>query len=225
MKKVIEFNVRNEYKCEEILKLANNNVICAYKKTSFVNDKVTGESEGLCELNDFISLKGNEPLNNVNLMMYKKEIEQIYVNNCPDYTEFYKKLDDVIINNPYTYIQNNKDWGLYRLSTFNNSLYDCNGEELPKGIQFNFLNGHMNNGNYDLEAALEMLEQREDIKFQKGENIVMSISGCVEGDKHLSFIWTPSKEDYDEIKNINISYKKYRYIINKIFGIKSIWED
>lgn len=220
MRKIIEFNTKKEIEYKEILTV-NDGSICAYKNTVYINGKEEHSYEGLCYLKDLLELKDNKGLPGADLTMYKKEVENVFINNNPNNAHFYEKVKPLKIDNPYTYAENNTDWGLYSISYSSNSIYDHNKEELPKGIYFDYMNGHTSNDEFDLEDMLRRLQEREDIKFQEGEDKILDIPyyNRERGrDRYLKFIWTPNKEDYDAVKKLNYHSKHYD-IITKILGI------
>lgn len=220
MEKVIEFSTKKVLEYNELLTLKEG-VVCAYKNTVYINTKEEYSHEGICYLKDLLELKDNKGLPGIDLVMYKKEVQNVFINNNPNNIHFYENIDPLKINNPYSYTKNNNDWGLYYIKCSNNSIYDHNNEELPHGIYFDYTSGHISNDMFNLEDMLKRLKQRKDIKFNNGENKILPIPlyNCYMGkNRYLKFLWTPSKEDYELIKNLNY-HSRYEYIIENIFGI------
>jgi hypothetical protein len=220
MIKTIEFNTKKEIEYKEILTV-NDGSICAYKNTVYINGKEEYLNEGICYLKDLLELKDNKGLPGIDLTVYKKDVENVFINNSPNNIHFYEKIKPLKIDNPYTYIENNTDWGLYSISFSSNSIYDYNKEELPKGIYFDYINGHISNDVFDLEDMLEKLQKRKDIKFAKDEDKILEIpyyNRERDRNRYLKFIWTPNKEDYDTIKNLN-HHSRYENIIKRILCI------
>jgi hypothetical protein len=100
---------------------------------------------------------------------------------------------------------------IVRLNREDNSLWDVEGRLIPTGIYFNYLMGHMNNGCYDLDKALEILIQRSDIifAFATGEPTKQNVLPQMHQVPYyntspscatmLNFYWTPSQEQAEYI--------------------------
>lgn len=82
--------------------------------------------------------------------------------------------------------------------------HDWQGVPMACAIAFDYLSARMNNGQYDLERALEILKARKDIRFwgatrweKDGE--IRRVPGYNQSrgcHTFISFVWMPSREDY-----------------------------
>lgn len=82
--------------------------------------------------------------------------------------------------------------------------YDWKGVPMACALAFDYISARMNDGQYDLPRALEILKARKDIRFwgadhweKDGEVLQVPgynrSRGCRE---YISFVWMPSREDY-----------------------------
>jgi hypothetical protein len=116
--------------------------------------------------------------------------------------------------------------------------YDWQGVPMSCAIAFDYISARMNDGQYDLKRALEILKARSDIRFwgadsweKDGE--VRTVpgynrsSGCRE---FISFVWMPSREDYLKMwaracsygNKTHSSVERYRAIFDEdLLGLRA----
>lgn len=221
--KTIEYTTKKEILYKELLKTSKGETICVYKQVIYINNKEISSSEGICNLISIQQLTANNRLTRMtSLTMFKKNIEDYFLKNNPNTCEFFKKLESYEIKKPYSYMKNNDNWGLYIYDNCSWSLFDYNGEELPKGIFFSYIDACVDNSNYDLEEMLELLKNRNDVVFKDNQNKILSIPSynCNRyTHSYLEFLWIPNPETFKKVKEFRDSYNRYNYIIENIFGL------
>lgn len=91
-----------------------------------------------------------------------------------------------------------------------NMVFDRKDEPFATAMYFSYMDGGIDNGHYHLDRALEILKQRNDIKFLNGRNYLELESKAIRipsynaeryRNEYLQFIWMPSREDYVKMWN------------------------
>jgi len=99
------------------------------------------------------------------------------------------------------------------VSGWDNSITDLNGNVLPQAMHINYIDGPLDNKNYNLPKALQILEARDDIMLKanryyygndasEGNKYIQEIEhyNQDEGRTHyIEAVWTPSAEDYIKV--------------------------
>lgn len=215
MKKEILYTIKREI---EYLPVINNFYVFKEKITIGNNEPVIKEGITTNVVND---IKQEEAIPISEYRLYNKEILDFARKNLFSRQETLKKFEEYQVKNPFTYFSNNelKDVKLLHLHYYDYSIRDINNKKLPTAIYFDYIQAGMHNGIYDLKEVLEILKQRNDIKFLK-EGII-SIPYYNSDDyhsKYLEFIWIPSDEDFDKVADYGVD--KYNKIKTEIFGLK-----
>lgn len=133
--------------------------------------------------------------------------------------------------NPWD-VASSRDVILVRFDPRDNSWMDVNGDFLPQGILYSYMNDNMHNGHYDLEKVLVALRKDERITFKDldrrpyqpvtSDDRIMNIpyyNVDASHSQHLSFIYTPTAEDmvkinkwYRECKDKNKYWSRHKYM-------------
>lgn len=224
MEKSIEYNILSKLSYKDIKILKDGKTLYAYKIEKHCDGELLKTVEGICFEKDleFLAKKSDMVVNKYSLC--KKSIEDKYINESPSDVGFYNSINDYIIKEPYSYIQNNDDWEIYIVSTYSNTLYDVDENELPQMIHVEYIMSHFTNENYDLKSALKILKTRKDIIFAEGEAVVSPIPYYNSTDicnKYIDFYWKPNNKDYEELKKQSRD-NRYKYLIQNILGIKPL---
>lgn len=129
---------------------------------------------------------------------------------------------DSIVRTPYTAIENGDDIVFLDKHEFDHQMFDLDGIPHAIGSSFNYMlsEGGMNNRYYDLKEVMKILQGRDDIKNLKYSDIPY-YNAEEDMTKQLSFMWTPSREDYIRcFENKTFSGIQGSCIHLDIFGIK-----
>jgi hypothetical protein len=93
-------------------------------------------------------------------------------------------------------------------------IFDVNNEPLPVAVRFDYIDGNMRNGSYDLAKALDILNARDDIYIIHNIESVPYYNRSSSCSSCISFLWRPSVEDYrkmwDRCKKIDKKYASCR---------------
>jgi hypothetical protein len=107
----------------------------------------------------------------------------------------------LISKEPLTRILSLKPYQVVRLRNYDHSLFDLEGQRLPVGVHFNYLDGRVNDYSFDLKRLLAHLQGRDDVTIQRERYCAQDIhripsynAGDTSGYNGLSFIWHPTAE-------------------------------
>ena len=131
---------------------------------------------------------------------------------------------DFFIKNPFDKL-NNKNFVLIMIDWHSHSLFDNENNQLPQPVHFDYMNGYIHDGCYDLNKALTILSKRSDVKFLNNELNIRKIPYYNSSEfrsNQIDFTWFPSKDNYIQIykkigKNNGLSYDKYKAIFDLDF--------
>jgi len=129
-------------------------------------------------------------------------------------------------------VASTRDVVLVRFDPRDHSWLNFNGDFLPQGILYTYMNGNMHNGHYDLNKVLEVLRKDNRVVFKdlerrsyqpvSAEDRILSIPYYNISESHsqfLSFVYTPTAEDmvkinewYRECKDRNKYWSRHKYL-------------
>jgi hypothetical protein len=224
--------------------------ICAYRSEILVNGKESIVTEGLAILKEIVNIQTTTPIKNYKITLGKGDYKHIeHLQFCdPKILElwrttpygwgnFYEQLDQLCVDTPYTYVQTNGvDSGLLLyVSSWDNRLRTFDNQVLPQATTFNYMNGHIDESTFDLEATLSKLKDRTDLvwfgeRCEEVEPAIASIPwyNSQEGrSMHLQFYWRPSGQDWELVRDVverKDSYSYHSHLLDKVLGIKSLAE-
>ena len=207
----------------EISSISISDGLYAYK------DKINGElvDTGICDEKEFNrDLDYNERRTHSKLSLWKKEVREIHRANLFGRIDFKPYL----ISNPCEYLQDNnmEEVELLRFDYANHSIFDLNDNKLPRAQYFNYIEAKIHDGCYDLNFILEILKKRNDIQFLK--NGITPIPYYNRDDyqqNYLEFIWIPSNEDFEKVKDCSLSWDITEGVKKYVFGFpepKNLYE-
>ena len=115
-----------------------------------------------------------------------------------------------------------------RFDYSNHSIFDLNDNKLPRAQHFDYITAKIHDGCYDLKLILEMLEKRNDIQFLKnGITPIPYYNRDSQHQNYLEFIWIPSDEDFEKVKDCLLSWDIAEGVKTFVFGFpepKNIYE-
>lgn len=207
----------------------------AYREEVYHEEELVSTVEGLALLQDLEKVTGSKPIQkfsknilpkeqNVPAGLFKKELRTIIRTTPMGFDSVFGKIEECEISNPYSYVLENglEDVEIFFLFYYNHSVFDFEGNMLPKAIFFDYISGHMDNGHYDLELVFEELKKRNDIDWLTSEPKIESIpyyNASRNRNKCLKFVWMPSDEDFETIKHsLDKSFGRHDAIASTIFG-------
>lgn len=204
MKKSFTYVVKLDVEYEKVKFKDSDKEYYVYRETKTGPGRIFIK-EGICEPSQIDNYVENRGIENVNLLLLDNKAEvafKTYLNSEKEW-----EPHNYLIKKPYTYICENgtESISLYQFDLGSDSLYDINGEVLPRAIFFNFSssNGSMHNGRFNLNKVLDKIKDNADIRFLKEcDKNIDSIPywAAVEGyNEFLKFIFMPTKEQYKYI--------------------------
>lgn len=105
---------------------------------------------------------------------------------------------ELISKQPFTRVQEASPYAVVRLKSYDNSLFDLQGQRLPVALSYDYINGDVNDASFDLKGLLIHLQGRSDVTLHKGrfsESLIHRIPHYNAGDScgfhGLSFTWHP----------------------------------
>lgn len=129
----------------------------------------------------------------------------------------YSDVNAAIDQNPYTsYINKNiEDRILMKLSSWDHSLTLENGTEVSRPYYFDYIDAHITDAHYDLEALAEIIHKRKDIVFLTKSSVMqgpLTDEQCKEiilevphynrdcDKEFLNFLWALPQDKFDKMK-------------------------
>jgi hypothetical protein len=70
---------------------------------------------------------------------------------------------DLLVQTPFTKVLSGEPYEVIRIKDYDHSIYNMEGEHLPVAKHFNYLDGGVNDYNFDLERLLAHLQARSDV--------------------------------------------------------------
>ena len=168
------------------------------------------------------NLANDESINTSQFKLYNKEVLELSRNTL--LFQDYKKIDKLMIEKPYSYVMDNGLEDVVNLNfySYDNNVYKTDDSKCAKAFHLNYISGHIDNKNYDLEKSLEILKSRDDIHLYSNDIEKVPYYNADDADhKCLDFKWSPTDEDFDKIKDLS-SFKAYDYIAKEILKLPSI---
>jgi hypothetical protein len=112
---------------------------------------------------------------------------------------------DLISKEPFTRVLSGKPYKVVRLKSYDHTVFDLEGNPLPVGLYFDYINGRVSNRVFKIKGLLEHLKSRSDVTLLQekySDDFVHRIPSynSDSGSTHLSFIWNPDAEVYREFR-------------------------
>lgn len=106
-----------------------------------------------------------------------------------------------IAEKPFSYIQSGKPHVVVRLKTYNHTLFDVEGQHLPVGMRFSYLDGNVASNAFDLDGLLAHLKARNDVTldFDTVQEIPY-YNRDVDRTHHISGVWRPDVDVYRQFR-------------------------
>ena len=211
------------------------NDLYVFKEDLYYDDKLINSIEGISTLKDLESLgtfdqikpykidfktKSGEKVK-IPAVLYHDHFREVLRNYPFGYTEAEKSVDTNRIKKPFSYIKEHGyhvGVGVYYFYYGNHEFYDIDMNLIPQAIHFDYIVGGMHDGLYDLNAVLDILKKRSDIRWtDKPEIEKIPYYNADSYHKFcLDFYWTPTDDDF---KKITLTDSK-KDILSKIFNIE-----
>lgn len=123
----------------------------------------------------------------------------------------------LLVDNPFTFYREGHK--LVLLDRSCERLSDLNGKALPMAIYFSYLNGNMDNWNYDLDKTKKYLKNRQDISELSPIEDIFHMNQSRHCNKCITFKWQPNTEEYRRIYTSLPIQGKYINPHSKIFEL------
>lgn len=220
MEKSFEYNIKREIQFKQL-----QDDFYVFKEVKTIGKKKPVIIQGVTTQEAIDKCNQYEDIKMAEYALYNKDILEYSRNNL--FGKSYEKFKEFHIKNPYDYFIGDDltEVIFIKVSYYDHNIYDVDRNKYPKAIYFDYIEASMHNGKYNLEKSLEILKKRNDIELitEKITSIPYYNSDD-ERDMCLEFIWHPSDEDFEKIKNISDKWKMYEIIIDDIFGLVKIGE-
>ena len=113
-----------------------------------------------------------------------------------------EKQWSMVSKTPFTRVMDcQKPYQIVRIKHYDNTVYDVDGKQLPVAIRFNYIDGNVNDYNFDLKGLLQHLKARQDCLLHTerfGNSLIHTIPsynvGGTSGYYGLEFVWQPTTE-------------------------------
>lgn len=94
---------------------------------------------------------------------------------------------------PFTHVLSGKPYAVLRLKTYDNTLYDVDDKPLPVGLHFDYMQGGVDNRNFDLVKLAEHLKKRDDVTSPDDWAMdgIPYYNREPNRQSHLDFMWHP----------------------------------
>ena len=134
----------------------------------------------------------------MNLCFLTKDFLKLLQKNGWDYDKEIWKRDSKLSEKPYTNFS--KLDTLIFLDNSSHMAFDHNQKVLPVAIHYNYIDGGIKDGNYDLNKLFQHLKKRKDVKMLSDEIEEVPYYNR-DGDckKHFSFVANLSQDDYEKM--------------------------
>lgn len=241
MQKEISYEVKRKI---EWLPLLPEFDAVAYIERIYENDELVKENEGIASLAEIESQTINSRIQNLRIRVKQKkeevEIGVILTKNGRDLfrlnhmgsTDGLKKIQEGVINCPYTHIKEHGTEGTEALLMNYGALqvYDIHGTLLPTPVYFDYIQANVDNRYYDLEELSKSLVERHDIEiiYDRGQKGVIKdipyYNSEPERDRCIEFFWYPVEEDFAKVRKTmeRRTFNRHEVIIETVFGVSKI---
>lgn len=157
-----------------------NGDIVAYKEEVFIDEQLVRANEGITLKQILDKVSGPEAITTPSTklrgddeghyFLYKTGVRELVRRYPYGWDELHNGIDELFIEKPFSYIKEHGLDGAEFLcySDYDANLYDEAKVIQPRAIHFTYINGWMDNRNYDLNEVVQILEQREDIIWHDG---------------------------------------------------------
>ena len=150
---------------------------------------------------------------------YVKDV-RLYGWTCWGSIEKQKEYKEIFIKTTFDFLTKNPNWQeeyvLVNFNTSNHTWKDIEGNQLPVGQGFDYINAKITSRYYDIVKLKEYLETREDIFIYEDINEIPEYNRKMIGETTISFIWQPLVEDYIKIDWELGSYERNKIMLNLI---------
>jgi len=216
MDKNFEYTIKREIQFKQL-----QDDFYVFKETKTVGEKNPIIIQGVTTQEEINKCNQYEDIKHAEYALYNQDILEYSRNNL--FGNSYEKFQEFQIKNPYDYFAEfglNDEIILIKVSYYDHNIYSIDGIKYPKAIYFDYIQAAMHNGKYNLNKTLEILKTRGDIELLS-EDIkpIPYYNSEVGQDMYLEFIWHPSDEDFEKIRDLNDKWGMYEYIIDQIFGL------
>lgn len=174
-----------------------------YRLTEYADGTVVSIEEGFTFDSNFSENRTIKRENS--FFFFKNEIVEFELNTpFGFYGADSDKQKEFMIKNPFTFLEKCPDYDYGRIAMFidykimEGRLMDLDGTYLPKAIVFNDINS-IDNGNYDLDAVLEIIQVHPQVKMLSSERVSIPWYNATEESTHfLHFMYLPTHEEFNE---------------------------
>jgi len=119
-------------------------------------------------------------------------------------------------DDPFTHVTSGKPYEVLRVNSYDHTLYTVDDKRLPVAMQFSYIDGGVDNGNFDLKKLVDYLQTREDVTLREDRSgrLIHNIpyynreSGRT---THLEFTWHPDVRTYQRYVKASESGSWARY--------------
>lgn len=202
----------------KVVAIEIENGLYCYKEVQTIENKEIVHNEGFTknlkvEIGDFI-----KPESHIYLM--KKEVLSLNLSESAGFDGIHDKTKYINFN-PYTYITNNKNWNENHIVldyySYSGDLKKLDGTYYPKRISFDYINGSIDNENYDLEKLLDFLKTKDNIQLKFNTILNIPYYNCEEGrNQFIAFDYIPTDKEYNELKKCSDSWIMRKNILNNL---------
>lgn len=164
MKREIIYSVKRTIESEDVV--FGGRIYSIYKET-VKNPSKEYSIEGICNKEQMDIINIDEPIKNIDMVLLLKDVEQAFKTYLNGEKE--RDISKYLIEKPYSYIKEHgtNSVDLYNYDASSQNLFNANGEVLPKAIYIDYMywNGNMVETRFNLEAVLEELKTKNNIRF------------------------------------------------------------
>lgn len=119
----------------------------------------------------------------------------IWSTDCPSYNFIVEDTD------AWELVNSGLPLKAINLYSYAHLIFDVNGLPLPQCVKFDYIDGNINNRDYDLEAIVQTIRSRDDITIskQRNNNPISPIPYYNRTEtrwNQVEFYWHPNPEDY-----------------------------
>ena len=239
MEKTFEMNTKRVISYLQVVKQYPNIVV--YKDEEFVDGELIKSAQGIASLQHIQSLGKNSPIKDFEKEYktpWNKSTKGAVMARRNHMREELRKTgnsakwkDLRMIEYPYDVIEAEGTLDMENLGEFevfyrdygSHLIESLDEKRVPQAMHFNYMNGNVHNGYFNLENVLDGIKERTDIEWlnRAKEAKISDIPhyNSEEGrDEELDFHWIPSDEDYAKITFENRWYHQHE-VMKKIFGL------
>jgi hypothetical protein len=145
------------------------------------------------------------------------------------HSENWTELDALRIKDPIASLKAGEEVLFIECSGSNYLLFDMDRVPYPVSLRFDYMSGYTDNLHYDLDKAVEILSERDDVTMTAKEgygraaraSFVLDVPGynCEGGrTRHVEFLWQPTREDYVRAYN-DSTQDHFRSVRESVFRL------